>query len=181
MKLITIIFSLIIFTEISFSQQSEYVKNAKSFEFEKIKLGFTYSNFISQYPNAIKIQNNDESIGVLAYRVDDLKSASYGFFTFYNNRLFSVSIIYNEDKLNSIGGWQTLLNRLKEKLGNDILKYKKLDEENKTDVVWWDFDSIQRYFEVVFFKDGDVSLLFTDDSVRELIRNKKAKNADIGF
>lgn len=172
---------LIVFSSFSFSQITKFEKNAKDFEFDKLKIGDNLPDFMRRYPSAIKVNNKDEDIGITSYKVDGLKSASYGFFYFFDNKVYLISIVYTKEKLNNIGGAKTLSDRLYEKLGKDNVEYKELEDENKAEILWWDFENIERYFELLRYKDDDIKFLFEDNAIIKKIRGIKAKSANIGF
>lgn len=180
MKTIIFFFCLLITVSLS-AQISKFESNAKNFEFERTKLGLTLAEFKNKYPSAIKIVDDDEAIGVLAYKVYELISASYGYFYFFENKFYLGNIIYSESKLDSFGGVETLLNRLLEKLGRENAKYNTIEDENKVAVFRWDFKNISRYFELLSYKDGSVKFLFDDELVTKKIKEKKAQAANVGF
>lgn len=164
------------------AQISKFESNAKNFEFEEMKLGNSLSDFLNKYPGARKLSNDNDKYGVILYEIDELKTASYGYFYFFENKLYLANIVYNESKLDSFGGAITLVDRLMSKLGKETSTYEKIeDDKEKVAAFWWKFKNIERYFEIIAYKDGSIKLLFDDSIVIKKIKEKKAQAADVGF
>lgn len=181
MKSIILILSFLLFVNFaSLSQSNEHINNAKNFSFEGMKFGSSLSSFKSKYPDAVLEKNDDEKIGVKLYNVFTLSSARYGFYYFYEDKLYKIVILYSENDVSKMGGLQTLVKRLLEKFSVPT-DYKKIDDDSKIDVVWWRFESVGKYFEALTYKDGDVRLYILDEGVEKKINEKKANSVDIGF
>ena len=144
-SIILILFFLLFINFVSLSQSNEYINNAKNFSFEGMKFGSSLSSFKSKYPDVVLGENDDEKIGVKLYNVFTLSSASYGFYSFYEDKLYKIVIIYSENDISKMGSLQTLVNRLLEKFGIPT-DYKKIDDDAKIDVVWWRFEIYWKIF-----------------------------------
>ena len=175
-----ILSSLLFINFVSFSQTNEYIHNAKNFSFEGMKFGSSLSSFKSKYPLAVIENNEDEKVGVKFYKVSNLSLASYGAYSFYSDRLFKIVIIYSKNDVNKMGGLQTIANKLLEKFGVPT-DFKKINDDEKIDVVWWRFESVGKYFEVLTYKDGYVKLYILDENIEKKINVKKTSSVDIGF
>lgn len=174
-----IVLAIVLFLQINvFGQATEYEKNIKSFELDKMNLGYSLSSFKNRYPNAEKLPDKAENVGAVYYRVDNLTTASYGFYRFFNNKLIAISLVYTRDYLSTRGGIQAIVEKLVEKIGqSNNANTSKVDDISLS--ASWEYNN--RYIEFNIYKDGDSRILLKDENAVKEISKKQANNIDLGF
>lgn len=176
MKYILLLTVFIIVSVTASAQLTTYEKNAQNFIIEKVKLGYTLKSFFKKYPFAIWT-------GEVGYYDNDLKLAGHGYFEFYENKLYSVSLYYDPMKNENILSFGKTLTA---KLGHSHTQDQFKDEEEGIYKVFrWEFDKIKKSFYLTVYITGKVKFSMIDNSVTaaisEAFEKSKTEEPKIDF
>jgi hypothetical protein len=160
----------------------EQTKAAKEFKFEGVSFSTTLEEFKTAHPDAeLQAEDSDKKIRLEVYLADS-EAASILMVKFFDGQLMEMRILYDVKKVNKIGGWEVLLERLVDKFGKadaDSLGYDK--EEKKAQLDW----TFKKANKVVTFlaveRKNHFRVDVEDTEIAKKMRDAKAKSADTGF
>jgi len=161
---------------------TNFEKNANEFKFEGASLGITIQKFIQKFPEAKTIEDDEEKYGSKTYQVESLKSASLVLYRFLDGILYFIAVVYDKDKIDEIGGFETLTNRVIAKIGRadrGNTGEELSDQENSVEYTW-SFNN-NKSFELILKKDGTAFFKIIDDKSIIRVKRLKAANAEVGF
>jgi len=161
--------------------QSTYEQNAQSFAFDKIKLGCNVSMFLNKYKNAEITGNTDSAYDVIWYKVEPNDCASASLFAFYKKSLYDIVYIYNEDKIDKVGGIMTFMKRMCDKLSKPSIYNNIGDNPNLENLLECQWNFKNRYFILIWQKDKTVMVTNFDQSIKNEILERKQNNENVGF
>lgn len=180
MKYVFLLAVFILVSTVSYSQLTEYEKNAQSFEIEKVKLGCTLKSFLAKHPSAREYKGNDAEVGAKTYFVTNLKSANDASFTFYKNKLYSMSFTYSNKQINESGTGEGHLLFAKTILKKIGTTQKQSNIDNYLLCVW-DFDNINYHFYLKIYDNLDMYFLIQNGEIMDKIAEEKKKITDFDF
>jgi len=176
----TVIIFIVVFLIVGFAQLTDYEKNAQSFEIEKVKLGCTLKSFLAMYPSAREYKSLNATIGAKSYSVPNLRSGFVFFnrwedasFEFYENKLYSMSFTYYNEKSSGIknAAWafaDLLARRMGEPKHDPSLSH-----------LLWTFDNIKICFDLKIYSNKDMILVIQDDAIMDKIDEGKKKTKKV--
>lgn len=117
---------------------------AQNFTFEGVKLGMKIKNFQTLYPDAELMEEySNAKIDKKTYMID-AKSAKVGMYTFHDDILYDMRIMYTPKQINDMGGDIELYKRLKNKLGKHIDAEYIYKKEPYNVIAVWRFPNVER-------------------------------------
>ncbi|MGE0536255.1 MAG: hypothetical protein AB7O68_14845 [Pirellulales bacterium] len=148
-----------------------------NFRFRGMPLGTEYSEFARRYPGATFVgDQSQERIGLKVYYATISDVADGAKFSFLDDRLFKIEIMYLPERLTKLGGLEAFSEKL-------ITAFGKPDQ-NKTGeqgfVVTWRRSDLNRY--AYFGNTSDAAILAVCDTLPEgVLQARRSRSADFGF
>jgi hypothetical protein len=161
---------------------NEQMLAAKQFTFEGVALSCSLKDFLLKYPSAQLLGSESQAnLGIKCYCVRALQSADMAQYTFLDDTLFEVTVVYTHEGLKKIGGEKVLLNRLTDKFGppdRDFSAGRVVKDGEE--VFRWHLRGARRVF-AYSYRPNLCLILFFDSSKNELANKRKAEKANVGF
>lgn len=137
--MITAFILIFLASTISIAQEpSEYEKAARDFNFEGTKLGISLQDFQQQVTNASELKERSRPEWGLKCLFAKPKTAAGVTYSFFEQKLYQIQIIYEMSIINRMGGVEILRNKLLAKFGAPERVQKDTDE------TFWIFIDVNR-------------------------------------
>lgn len=153
------------------------------FNVQGIKLGCPLKEFLNtnKFSSEYSASNSQTDIGKKVYTSGNIPNMSYCVFRFFNDKLYSVKIIYEDKVANKMGGYPAILNKLVERFGQ---KFDAPDEMSKDKNAIFegsmDFPKVNRYLIAGVYQDY-MYITIIDTKLEDEMQNKKESNMNLGF
>jgi hypothetical protein len=155
-------------------------KAARDFAFEKTKLGISLVDFKKRFPKAqLNEDSTDPKLKQVGY-IAEAASASGCQYAFLDDKLYQLTIAYSTEKVDKLGGWRVLLEKLTDKFGKcDEGDLEITTKPLKVNGVWR-FPKVDRriYFSV---ESTHAGIMVTDVVLERELDQRKKKAAKTGF
>lgn len=163
--------------------KTQYIEAMRSFVFQGISLGDSEDVVEDCFSESEYDEDaSDPKAGINAYRVS-ASGVDLAMLWFFNDRLYMVQLIYCADRLNSMGDWTAIGDRLVAQFGRakgDSPGVFPQDEKGQFAQFDWRFDEIDRSITLEIFNEF-ARVTFADDNTGLAAFNKKKREADLGF
>lgn len=154
--------------------QAQEPSKLDSFTFEGVSLSTSLNDFRQRHPAAQHIPDNSEAAnGLQAYMLVQTKSANGAMFTFFENKLYQVQVIYNAETINKMGAVK-MYEKVTSAFGSPN------DTQSNDNVMKFTWNKNNRLAEcVITNKNALVSVKDIDSENR--LNDRRAKGATLGF
>lgn len=148
-----------------------------SFRFRGMPLGTEYREFVRRYPGATFLgDQSQERMGLKIYFATISDVADGAKFSFLDERLFQIEIMYLPERLTKLGGLDSFAQKLRSAFGKPD-DYKTFEQGFLTT---WRRSDLNRY--AYFGKTADAVVLSVCDTVPEaVLQSRRSRSADFGF
>lgn len=181
-KILTLILAVLINTSLCFADyfSAEKVKAAQDFKIEGVYLGMTKDEFLKKFQNVDRLPDlTDQATGSQGIRVHKTQKTDGIDVAFWNDKAIDIYVWYGEDRIESMGGSSTLINRLVDLFGKADADSKGVIDDN-TAAIKWRIDEANFYCQLAITADA-IRINYTDTEAYSKRKEIKAKKADPGF
>ena len=181
-KIQVLILTVLMSSTLSFADSfsAEQIKAAQKFKIEGVYLGMAKSDFLRKFQDVDRFPDlTDQTTGSQGIRVHKTQKTDGIDVAFWNGKAIDIYVWYGEDRIESMGGHMTLVNRLADIFG-------KADEDSKgvvndsTAELKWTIDEANFYCQLAITADV-IRINYTDVKAYTKRNEIKAKKADPGF
>jgi hypothetical protein len=162
----------------------EQVKAAKDFMVEGISFTATPQTIRAKWPNIERVaKDSDAKLGLEVLRVDTTLNTDGIDFTFVDGKLMQMLVWYFPDRLNKMGGSETIATRIVAKLGKadaDSDGYNVDGAEGQICKFDWVIPDADRFIRLSARKKSTV-LIVQDRELKKKLEAKKQASANTGF
>jgi hypothetical protein len=153
------------------------------FEFRGLKFGTSLESFKEKlnghYATAEGLAEPQNSVDVFVVTAD---GADLVYLWFFESKLFQITFLYEPATVNKIGGWETIIEKIREKFGRPVADSEGTNSKDEGIVAsfFWKFRTVHRYIEVLV-KKTSMKAEFTETESYLKWQERRKKGAKVGF
>ena len=158
-------------------------KAVLDFNVQGIKLGCSLREFLNtnRFSSEYSASSSQPEVGKKVYTSENVPNMDYCVFRFFDEKLYSVKIIYQDKTADKMGGYPAILGKLVERYGE---KFDVPEERNKDPKAVFegslDFPKLNRYLCTGVYQDY-MYITIIDTKIEDEMENKKKANMNLGF
>lgn len=158
-------------------------KAVLDFNVQGIKLGCSLKDFLNtnRFSSKYEASYSQPEIGTKVYTSENVPNIDCCIFRFFDEKLYSVKVMYSDETAAKMGGFYAIVSKLIERYGQ---KYDAIDEKTKDPETIFEgsmnFPQLNRYLYAKVYRDM-MSIEVIDTKTKEEMNNKKKSNMNLGF